>query len=111
VTDLTRRQTVIGAAAAVVAAAMPAGSMAESRQPCTFVSWDGRFPVDAVTGDLFEDRWFGVLWRYYAGLPAPEGWIFEGLLDDPTKKRPFHQLSETELNRVIPVIKKFYDVA
>jgi hypothetical protein len=84
-TALTRRQTLIGAAATVVTAALPAVAIANvvpSAYPHyrnTYVRHDGQWPDGAIDGDLFEDVLHNVRWQYCTG--GYPGWFFVDKID------------------------------
>ena len=63
-TVLTRRQTLIGVAAAVAVAALPAAPEAAPAKdwPWTGITWDGRYP-SSKCAVWWEDRMHALLWK------------------------------------------------
>jgi hypothetical protein len=78
-TALTRRQTLIGAAATVAAAALPAVAKASPAKgwPWTGITWDGRHPSSQCAA-LWEDRMHALLWKRVG-----DQWTCLGHIVDP----------------------------
>jgi hypothetical protein len=89
-TTLTRRQTLVGAAATVAAAALPAvkADVVMSGYPRswkTFIRYDDQWPEGPIDNDLFVDRLHNLRWWY-----DTECWV---LIDVHDRSKPWEMRS------------------